>query len=145
MFVWLHGQGRARRQGLRHGLELFHKLLVTPVGVGQSFAVQVHQLAEPFDLGLECEVLCPGFVSDMLTDFRKVTIGVTSGDLSDVFDFVIHEDPVIFELLRYELLVRNSSTEQRPHPHSGCAASIKEIGQAEPFPMEFQEGKNNEA
>ena len=47
----------------------------------------------------------------------------------------------IFELLRYELLVRNSSTEQRPHPHSGCAASIKEIGQAEPFPMEFQEGK----
>ena len=70
MFLWRHGQG------LRHGLELLHKLLVAPVGVGQSFAVQVHQLAEPFDLGLEGEVLCLDIVSDVLTDFRKVTIGV---------------------------------------------------------------------
>ena len=88
-FLWRHGQG------FRHGLELFHKLLVTPVGVGQSFAVQVHHLAEAIHLNLEGEVLCPGFVSDVLTDFRKVTIGVTSGDLSDVFDFVIHEDQTV--------------------------------------------------
>ena len=42
-----------RRQGLRHGLQLLQHFLVTPVGVGQSFPVQVHQLAESFDLRLE--------------------------------------------------------------------------------------------
>ena len=47
----------------------------------------------------------------------------------------------IFELLRYELLGRNSSSEQRPHPHSGCLASIRETGRVEPFPMDFEEGK----
>ena len=47
----------------------------------------------------------------------------------------------IFEHLRYELLGRNSSTEQRPHPHSGCAASIRETGRVEPFPWEFEEGR----
>ena len=47
----------------------------------------------------------------------------------------------IFELLRYELLGRNSSTEERPHPHSGCAASIRETGRVEPFPNDFEEGK----
>ena len=47
----------------------------------------------------------------------------------------------IFEHLRYELLGRNSSTEQRPHPHRGCAASIRETGQVEPFPNDFEEGK----
>ena len=47
----------------------------------------------------------------------------------------------IFEYLRYELLGRNSSTEQRPHPHRGCAASIRETGQVEPFPNDFEEGK----
>ena len=47
----------------------------------------------------------------------------------------------IFEHLRYELLGRNSSTEQRPHPHSGCAISIRDTGQVEPFPNDFEEGK----
>ena len=47
----------------------------------------------------------------------------------------------IFELLRYELLGRNSSTEQRPHPHSGCLAGIRETGRVEPFPNDFEEGK----
>ena len=46
----------------------------------------------------------------------------------------------IFEHLRYQLLGRNSSSEQWPHPHSGCAASILETGLIEPFPMEFAEG-----
>ena len=46
----------------------------------------------------------------------------------------------IFEHLRYQLLRRNSSSEQWPHPHSGCAASILETGLIEPFPMEFAEG-----
>jgi hypothetical protein len=46
----------------------------------------------------------------------------------------------VFELLRYELLGRNSSTETRPHPHRGCAAAILETGSADPFPMEFHEG-----
>ena len=46
----------------------------------------------------------------------------------------------IFEHLRYELLGRNSSTEQWPHPHRDCAASIRETGQVEPFPREFEEG-----
>ena len=47
----------------------------------------------------------------------------------------------IFEHLRFELLGRNSSTEERPHPHSGCVVGIREIGQVELFPMEFEEGK----
>ena len=46
----------------------------------------------------------------------------------------------IFEHLRYELLGRNSSTEQRPHPHSGCAISIRETGQVEHFTSEFEKG-----
>ena len=46
----------------------------------------------------------------------------------------------VFEHLRFEFLGRNSSTEQRPHPHSGCAVTIRETGRADPFPMEFQEG-----
>ena len=45
------------------------------------------------------------------------------------------------EHLRYELLGRNSFSEQRPHPHSSCAASIVEIGQVQPFPREFEEGQ----
>ena len=45
------------------------------------------------------------------------------------------------EHLRYEFLGRNSYTEQRPHPHSGCAASIRETGRVEPFPNDFEEGK----
>ena len=47
----------------------------------------------------------------------------------------------IFEHLRYEFLGRNSSTEQRPHPHSGCAVSIRETELVEPFPNDFEEGK----
>ena len=47
----------------------------------------------------------------------------------------------IFELPRYELLGRNSSSEQRPYPHNGCAISIRETGQVEPFLMDFEEGK----
>ena len=47
----------------------------------------------------------------------------------------------IFEHLRYELLGRNSSTEQWPHPHGDCAASIRGTGRAEPFPNDFEEGK----
>ena len=47
----------------------------------------------------------------------------------------------VFEHLRYELLGRNSFSEQQPHPHSSCAASIVETGQVQPFPMEFEEGQ----
>ena len=46
----------------------------------------------------------------------------------------------VLEHLRYEFLGRNSSTEQQPHPHSSCAASIVETGRVEPFPREFVEG-----
>ena len=46
----------------------------------------------------------------------------------------------VLEHLRYELLGRNSFSEQRPHPHSSCAASIVETGQVQPFPSEFEEG-----
>ena len=45
------------------------------------------------------------------------------------------------EHLRYELLGRNSFSEQQPHPHSSCAASILETGQVQPFPREFEEGQ----
>ena len=45
------------------------------------------------------------------------------------------------EHLRYELLGRNSLSEQQPHPHSYCAASIVETGQVQPFPREFEEGQ----
>ena len=45
-----------------------------------------------------------------------------------------------FEHLSYELLGRNSSTKQEPHPHNGCAASIMKTGRVESFPMEFEEG-----
>ena len=46
----------------------------------------------------------------------------------------------VLEHLRYELLGRNSFSEQHPHPHSYCAASIAETGRAQPFPSEFEEG-----
>ena len=46
----------------------------------------------------------------------------------------------ILEHLRYELLGRNSFSEQEPHPHSSCAASIAETGRVRPFPREFDEG-----
>ena len=46
----------------------------------------------------------------------------------------------ILEHLRYELLGRNSFSEQEPHPHSNCAASIAETGRVRPFPREFEEG-----
>ena len=46
----------------------------------------------------------------------------------------------ILEHLRHELLGRNSSGEQDPHPHSSCAASIMETGRVQPFPREFEEG-----
>ena len=46
----------------------------------------------------------------------------------------------ILEHLRHELLGRNSSGEQEPHPHSSCAASIMETGRVQPFPREFEEG-----
>ena len=82
-----------RGQGFRHGLELLQQLLVAPVGVGQPFAVQVHQLAEPLYLGLEGEVLCPGVASCVLTGRREVTIRVSGGVFIGVFDYVIHEDP----------------------------------------------------
>ena len=45
------------------------------------------------------------------------------------------------EHLRYELLGRNSFSEQQPRPHSSCAASIVETGQVQPFPREFEEGQ----
>ena len=47
----------------------------------------------------------------------------------------------VLEHLRYELLGRNSFSEQQPHPHSDCAASIVETGQVQPFSMEFEEGQ----
>ena len=46
----------------------------------------------------------------------------------------------VMEHLRYELLGRNSFSEQQPHPHSYCAASIVETGQVQSFPSEFEEG-----
>ena len=46
----------------------------------------------------------------------------------------------VLEHLRYELLGRNSFSEQQPHPHSSCAASIVETGQVQPFPREFPLG-----
>lgn len=45
------------------------------------------------------------------------------------------------EHLRYELLGRNSFSEQHPRPHSSCAASIVETGRVQPFPSEFEEGQ----
>ena len=48
-----------------------------------------------------------------------------------------------FELLRFQLLGRNSSTERFPHPHSSCGASIRNTGKAETFPVEFQEGQGH--
>ena len=45
----------------------------------------------------------------------------------------------VLEHLRYELLGRNSFSEQQPYPHSSCAASIVETGQVQPFPREFEE------
>ena len=45
------------------------------------------------------------------------------------------------EHLRYELLGRNSFSEQQPHPHSSCATSIVETGHVQPFPREFEEGQ----
>ncbi len=47
----------------------------------------------------------------------------------------------VLEHLRYELLGRNSFSEQQPHPHSSCAASIVETGQVQPFPKELEEGQ----
>ena len=47
----------------------------------------------------------------------------------------------VLEDLRYELLGRNSFSEQQPHPHSSCAASIVETGQVQPFPREVEEGQ----
>ena len=47
----------------------------------------------------------------------------------------------VLEHLRYELIGRNSFSEQQPHPHSSCAASIVETGQVQPFPREFEEGQ----
>ncbi len=47
----------------------------------------------------------------------------------------------VFEHLRHELLGRNSFSEQQPHPHSSCAASIVETGTVQPFPSEFEEGQ----
>ena len=47
----------------------------------------------------------------------------------------------VLEHLRYELLGRNSFSEQQPHPHSSCAASIVETGQVQPFSREFEEGQ----
>ena len=49
----------------------------------------------------------------------------------------------VLEHLRYELLGRNSFSEQQPHPHSSCAASIVETGQVLPFPREFEEGQGH--
>ena len=46
----------------------------------------------------------------------------------------------VLEHLRHEVLGRNSSSEQEPHPHSSCAASILEAGQVHPFPRDFEEG-----
>ena len=46
----------------------------------------------------------------------------------------------VFEHLSYELLGRNSFTQQDPHPHNDCAASILKTGRVEPFPIEFEEG-----
>ena len=46
----------------------------------------------------------------------------------------------VLEFLRYELLGRNSFSEQKPYPHHGCAVSIVETGRVEPFPIDFQEG-----
>lgn len=47
----------------------------------------------------------------------------------------------VLEHLRYELLGRNSFSEQQPHPHSSCAAIIVETGEVQPFPREFEEGQ----
>ena len=46
----------------------------------------------------------------------------------------------VMEHLRYELLGRNSFSEQQPHPHSYCAASIVETGQVQSFQSEFEGG-----
>ena len=46
----------------------------------------------------------------------------------------------VLERLRYELLGRNSSVEQEPHPHSSCVASIRATGQVQSHLSEFQEG-----
>ena len=45
----------------------------------------------------------------------------------------------VLEHLRHDLLGRNSSSEQEPHPHSSCAASILDTGQVHPFPRDFEE------
>ena len=46
----------------------------------------------------------------------------------------------VLERLRFELLGRNSSVEQKPRPHSSCVASIKETGRVQSHTSEFQEG-----
>ena len=43
-----------------------------------------------------------------------------------------------FEHLRYEFRGRNSYTDQRPHPHSGCVVSIRETGRVEALPERFR-------
>ncbi|MDE2902432.1 MAG: HNH endonuclease [Chloroflexota bacterium] len=40
----------------------------------------------------------------------------------------------VLEHLRFALLGRNSFSEQQPHPHSSCAASIVETGRVQPYP-----------
>lgn len=46
----------------------------------------------------------------------------------------------VLECLRYELLGRNSSAEQEPHPHSSCVASIRATGRVQSHLSELQEG-----
>ena len=45
----------------------------------------------------------------------------------------------VLEHLRHELMGRNSSSEQEPHPHSHCAASVLETGKVHPFSRDFEE------
>ena len=47
----------------------------------------------------------------------------------------------VMEHLRHELLGRNSFSEREPHPHLGCAESIRETGRAPIFSTDFEEGK----
>ena len=67
-------------------LSWLQQLLVAPVCVGHPFTVQVHQLAEAENLGLESEVLCTGVASTVIA-------GVFTGDATGVFTDIIHEDP----------------------------------------------------
>ena len=46
----------------------------------------------------------------------------------------------VLEHLRYELLGRNSYSEQEPRPHADCAASISATGRVQSVPLEFREG-----